>query len=93
MQDEQAVLEAAELLIEAVALSEALLDGDITEARFRAGQLVEKPAVATNPDLRASAGRVVSLLGPPGIHPLPGYADAVVDLTDRLEQAAAFLRG
>lgn len=93
MQDEQAVLEAAELLIEAVALSEALLDGDLTEARFRAGQLVEKPAVATNPDLRASARRVVSLLGAPGSHPLPGYADAVVDLTDRLEQTASFLRG
>ena len=34
MQDEQVVLEAAELLIEAIALSEALLDGDLTEARF-----------------------------------------------------------
>lgn len=93
MPDEQAILEAAELLIEAVALSEALLEGDLTEARFRAGQLVEKPAVTNNPDLRASAGRVVSLLGAPGCYPLPGYADAVVDLTDRLEQAAAFLRG
>lgn len=93
MPDEQAILEAAELLIEAVALSEALLEGDLTEARFRAGHLTEKPGVATNPNLRASAERVVSLLGPPGTHPLPGYADAVVDLTDRLEQAAAFLRG
>lgn len=93
MQDEQAILEAAELLIEAVALSEALLEGDLTEARFRAGQLAEKPSVMSNPGLNASASRVVSLLGAPGSEPLPGYADAVVDLTDRLEQAAAFLRG
>jgi hypothetical protein len=92
MIDDDAVLDAAELLIDAVALSEALLDGDLSEARFRARLLATKAPAAGYEQVHVAAAHVVDLLGLPGDRPKAGYARAVMTLSATVEQAAGFLR-
>ncbi|SFW28267.1 hypothetical protein [Luteibacter sp. UNCMF366Tsu5.1] len=93
MIEDDAVLDAADLLLDAVALSEALLDGDLSEARFRARPLATKASAAGYAEVHAAAVQVVDLLGLPGHRPQAGYAAAVVTSSATVEQAAAFLRG
>lgn len=92
MRDDDLILDTAELLVDAVALSQALLDGDLSEARFRARLIATKAPAIGFDEVHVAAVRVIDRLGTPGGQPLPGYAAAVMELSGKVEQAAAFLR-
>lgn len=92
MTDEQAILEIAGLIVEGVAVSEALLAGDAMEARFRAQLVADHAGIHGLPRVEAKAFEVVRLLGEGDCPPLPGYAQAVVDLSDELDRVIALLR-
>lgn len=68
------------LTLEAVAMGDAALCGEMDEARFRA-DLIARSAIAENlPDVAEAALDVVVLLGTTGSLPQPGYGDAVLRL-------------
>lgn len=92
MSEDDAVLDAAELLVDGVALSEALLAGDQSEARFRARLIAAKAPLAGYQEVHVAAVQVLDLLGLPGHRPQAGYAQAIVTLSVAIEQAACFLR-
>ena len=92
MVDTTEVLEAATLIVEAVALNEALLEGDLTEARFRAGFISSRSPAAGYERVQHAATHLVQVLGEPGERPQPGYGAAVLELSRALEGAASFLR-
>lgn len=92
MPEDDAVLDAAELLVDAAALSEALLEGDLSEARFRARLIATRAPAAGYQEVHVAAVQVVDLLGLPGQRRQAGYAEAVMTLSVAIEQAACFLR-
>ena len=92
MPNEEAILEVAGLLVEGVAVSEALLAGDVLEARFRARLVADHASIHGLPRVEAKAFEVVRLLGEGDHPPLPGYAQAVVDLSEELDRVIALLR-
>ncbi|WP_213948320.1 hypothetical protein [Luteibacter sp. dw_328] len=81
MQNEEAILEVAGLLVDGVAVSEALLAGDVVEARFRARLVADGARLHGMPRVEARAFEVVRLLGEGHRPPLPGYAEAIVKLS------------
>jgi hypothetical protein len=92
MPNEQAILEVAGLLVDGVAVSEALLAGDLVEARFRAHLVADGASIHGMPRVEARAFEVVRLLGENNDPPHPGYAEAVVDLSEELDRVIALLR-
>jgi hypothetical protein len=89
MPNEQAILEVAGLTADGVALSEALLGGDLTEARFRAHLIARRASAPHLCDVQEAAMHVVRLLGAPDKQPNKGYALAVMELSGALDQALA----
>jgi hypothetical protein len=85
------IVDVAGLVIDAAALSEALLAGDLSEARFRAALVASCSEQCGLDGVQVAAFEVVRLLGAPGQPPLPGYAQAVLALSDELGQALVFL--
>jgi hypothetical protein len=66
MSDGEAVPNVAALVVDGVALSESLLAGDLSEARFRA-HIIASHAVGSHlRDVHSTAAEVVRLLGEPG---------------------------
>lgn len=63
MTNGDAILQHAEIIVEAVALSQAMLDGDLQEARFRARLIATKADMAGLGAVGRAAGRVVDRLG------------------------------
>ncbi|HEY4293064.1 hypothetical protein [Luteibacter sp.] len=59
MPNEQAILEVAGLLVDGVAVSEALLTGDLVEARFRARLVADGASLHGMPRVEAKAFNVV----------------------------------
>ena len=92
MSSEADILQVAGLIVDGVAVSEALLAGDFTEARFRARLVAAHAGTHGMAGVQAAAVEVVRLLGEGAHPPLPGYAQAVLDLSDELDQALTFLR-
>jgi hypothetical protein len=92
MPDEEAILEVAALIVDGVAVSEALLAGDIVEARFRAQMVANYANAHGMHAVQTAAVKVVRLLGDGSHPPLPGYAQAVLDLSEALDRALARLR-
>jgi hypothetical protein len=92
MPNEQAILEVAGLLVDGVAVSEALLVGDLVEARFRARLVADGASLHGMPRVEAKAFNVVRLLGDVNQRPLPGYAEAIVELSEELDRTIALLR-
>ena len=92
MQTEEAFLDLAALLTDHVALSESLLAGDLVEARFRARLIAGNACRPSLANVQLAASEVGRLLGLPGHRPLPGYARAVLDLSEELGQALSVLR-
>jgi len=92
MQDEQAILEIAGLIVDGVAVSEALLAGDLEEARFRAHMVADHASLHGLPRVEAKAFEVVRLLGEANHPPQSGYAEAVMDLSEELDRVIALLR-
>lgn len=83
-----AVSGIAAVLSDAVAVSEALLSGDIVEARFRTALLASHAAVAGWGDVQSVAAWVSGLLDTP--QPLQSeYAKAALALSVAVEHALA----
>jgi len=91
MPPEDVVLDIAGLLADAVVLCEALLAGDLVEARFRARLVAGNARVLGLDDVQVSAAAVGLFLGAVGKAPLPGYAQAAFQLSEHLQQALSFL--
>jgi len=91
MPNEQAVLDVAGLLSDSRALSEAVLAGDLQEARFRARLAAGRAGVQVMKKVEVTASELVRLLGHAGQPPLPGYAQAVLDLSAELDEAMTAL--
>lgn len=92
MPNEQAILEVAGLLVDGVAVSEALLAGDLVEARFRARLVADHASIHGMLRVEAKAFEVACLLGEGNRPPLPGYAEAIFDLWDELDRVIALVR-
>jgi len=87
LQHEESFLDLAGLIIDGVALSEALLGGDLSEARFRAKLIVSHSMGEHLAGVRLAAAEVLRLLGAPGQPPLPDCALAVLELSGALDDA------
>jgi len=86
---EQAILDNAAMTVEAIAVSRALLDSDLSEARFRAQLLHHQAAISGDASLEEAASRVVRLLGPPGSIPSLGCGAAVLAVSTHLAERLA----
>lgn len=91
MSHDGAVLDLAGLTIDGVALSDALLSGDLSEARFRATLIARHASGPALRDVRAAAVEVVRLLGEPGNPPTAGYALAILELSGALDRTLRLL--
>ena len=91
MPDEAAILQHAEIIIEAVALSQAMLDRDIVEARFRARLVCTLATDAGLADVAGAAQTVVVLLGDGPDLPAAGYGEAIEALSVAIDEAQANL--
>jgi hypothetical protein len=92
MTDEQAILEIAGLIVDGVAVSEALIAGDLQEARFRAHMVADHASIHGLPRVEAIAFEVVRLLGEGNRPPLPGYAEAIDDLSEELDRVITLMQ-
>jgi len=88
--NEDAILQHAEIIVEAVALSQAMLDGDVQEARFRARLITTNADIAGLSDVGRAASRVVHLLGRGSMAPRPGYGQAIEALSVAIDRAQTF---
>lgn len=87
MADEDAILQRAEIIIEAVALSLAMLDSNVQEARFRARVTATTADIAGLDDVSQAACRVVDFLGLGSTAPRPGYGQAIEALSVAIDRA------
>lgn len=78
---EQAIFDIAELIVNGVAVS---------EARFRACLVADDAGVHGTQRMEAGAFGVVRLLGENNDPPHPGYAEAIVDLSEELDRVTVF---
>lgn len=86
---ECSILENAEMTVEAIAVGRALLDADLSEARFRAKLLHQQAALTGDARLEDAANRVVRLLGPPGSIPSLACGAAILAVSTRLAERLA----
>lgn len=92
MPQEGSILDVAVLVLDAAALSEALLDGDLQESRFRANLIEAFARVHDLPAIQKAAHAVVNRLGKTGEMPKNGYAKAVQELSIELDKDLTRLR-
>ena len=81
---EQSLCDTAAMSEDSRAMCQALLDGDMEEARFRAKSLHCGARQSGDWDLERAAAVVVRLLGQPGTVPDPACAAAVFAVSIRL---------
>jgi hypothetical protein len=93
MPNEGAILEVAGLVADGVAVSEALLAGDLVEARFRSRLFTDHASIHGIPRVDAKAFEVAPLLGEANHPPLPRYAEAALKLSEELDRVLALLTG
>lgn len=87
--NEDAILQHAEIIVDAVALGQAMLDGDLQEARFRARLIATNADIAGLSDVGRAVGRVVDLLGRGSTAPRPGCGQAIEALSVAIDQASS----
>jgi hypothetical protein len=92
MRNDEAIVDLAGLTLDGVALSDALLIGDLSEARFRAVLIARQASGSALSDVRAAAVEVIRLFGPPRGLPMAGYALAVLELSGTLARTLRVLR-
>jgi hypothetical protein len=80
-ENEDFILHHTEIIVEAVALSQAMLDGDLQEARFRARLIATTADIGGLGDVGRAAGCVVELLGRGSMATRPGYGQAIEALS------------
>jgi hypothetical protein len=88
--NEDTILQHAEIIVDAVALGQAMLKGDIQEARFRARLITTNADIAGLSDVGRAASRVVDLLGRGPTAPRPGYGQAIEALSVAIDRAQPF---
>ena len=84
---EEQLLITAELALDALALSRAMIDGDFQESRFRTRLIATRAPAAGMKDVAQAAADVIALLGPAGTLPLPGCGQAIAQLAASLDDA------
>jgi hypothetical protein len=82
---EQVVFDFATVTAEAVAISDAVLAGDLNEVRFRANLLVVAADIAGLSKVAAAAADLVLTLGPAGTQPQSGYGANLIRVADELD--------
>jgi len=83
-----AILTHAAVVQEAAAASDALLTGDVDEARFRIHLLVAKADIAGFEEVSRAAALLLATLGAPGNVPGTGYGACLINLADKLDSAS-----
>jgi hypothetical protein len=86
--DVDAILTHAAVVQEAAATGDALLTGDIDEARFRIHLLVAKADIAGLEAVSRAAALLLAVLGPPGTSPGVGYGAGLLRLADEVDSAS-----
>lgn len=79
--------EVADLALDAAALNEAFLSGDLLESRFRAGLIAGSALAHGLTGIHKAALAVVNRLGNSGDSPKNGCAKAMQDLSVELDDA------
>lgn len=87
MPDEDAILQHAEIILEAVALSEAMLERDIVEARFRASRVHSLAVAAGISEVAHAARHVVDRLGDEVAWPAHRCGKAIDKLSIAIDRA------
>ncbi|MGY3232997.1 hypothetical protein ACVWWJ_004481 [Luteibacter sp. HA06] len=87
-----AILTHAAVVQEAAAASDALLTGDVDEARFRIHLLVAKADIAGFEQVSRAAALLLARLGAPGNVPGTGYGACLIKLADELDSASPLTR-
>lgn len=82
--DTDRILMFAELSLDAQAMSDAALAGDLDEARFRARLIVAKARENGFLPVAETAEDIAVLLRDPGMEPMPGYGHAMLRLAKLL---------
>lgn len=85
--NDTAIYALTEVILDAVALGQAMLDGDITEARFRATSIVSHTESRHQEGIRDAAIEVLEYLGAPGMSPKAGYGSAIDRLSQEIDKA------
>ena len=85
--NDTAIYALTEVILEAVALGQAMLDGDITEARFRATSIVSHTESRRQEGIRDAAIEVLEYLGASGMSPKVGYGSAIDRLSQEIDKA------
>lgn len=80
-----ALMDFAELTLEARACSVAILAEDFDEARFRATIVVAKALAFNQPEVAEHAAAAVHALGPAGTPPGSGYGGHVLTMAKALD--------
>jgi hypothetical protein len=83
--DEDILLARAQLAIDAMAISRAMLDRDFDEARFRAHLVLCEASTMGLPAVGASAQKILDVLGPLGTAPAPGIGRALLELSGAID--------
>ena len=84
--DEESILAVAEIVRDSVAMNDAALAGDFDEARFRAQLIVGKAHAGGHIDLVLAAGHLLTILGPIGTTPGPGYGAGMLRIANELDR-------
>jgi hypothetical protein len=82
--DDNAILSRAQLALDATAIGQAMLDGDMEEARFRAHFLRSQASDLGLDDVANAALRVITFLPPEEQLPRRGIGVALLHLCDTL---------
>jgi len=68
-------------------MSDAVLAGDLDEARFRARLLMARADIAGFADVSRATAYVIAALGPTGHAPRPGYGAGILRVADAIDAA------
>lgn len=79
----------AAIILDTVGLVSAMLDNDLDEVRFRSCLIATFALCRDFPEIAHAASNLVDYLGPPGTLPDARYAEAVTELSLRIEVAAS----
>jgi hypothetical protein len=84
--DEDAILSVAEIVRDSAAMGDAALAGDFEEVRFRAELIAGKVDAGGYIDLVLAAAHLLTILGPFGTPPSPGYGAGILRIANELDR-------
>lgn len=84
--DEDAILAVAEIVRDSAAMGDAALAGDFDEVRFRAELIAGKADAGGYIDLVLAAAHLLTILGPLGAPPSPGYGAGILRIANELDR-------